>query len=489
MGYIRDIGQPLLSCIQKLRRLRRLATCAILATSITGFIQPATVAAETLSAEQVRAIAKEATVYGFPLVDNYRIQYSYFADEHGPNFKAPWNSIANSARVYTPEDKTIQSPNSDTPYSFLGADLRTEPLVLSVPPVDKGRYYAVQFIDLYTFNFAYAGSRTTGNGAGKFLLAGPEWKGTVPKGIKSVIRSDTDFAFVFYRTQLFNPGDIDNVKRIQAGYKVETLSQYLGKPAPTPAPVVKFIQPLTPQEERSSLQFFNVLNFVLQFCPTDPSEKALMERFAKIGVGAGKPFDANALAPEIQKAMQDGMADAWSAYAEFKKNDLDTGKISSASLFGTRAALQGNYLARMAGAAVGIYANTKTEAFYPVYFVDSHGEALNGSNRYTLHFPPGKLPPVHAFWSLTLYELPASLLYANELNRYLINSPMLPGIKRDADGGITLYIQHESPGPALESNWLPAPQGPFLTALRLYWPASPALDGQWKAPAMERVQQ
>ena len=201
--------------------------------------------AQTVSPDEARAIAKEATIYGFPLVDNYRIQYSYFVDRGSPEFKAPWNTLVNNARVYTPDDKAIQTPNSDTPYSYVGADLRAEPLVFTVPAVEKGRYYSLQFIDMYTFNFAYVGSRATGNGAGSYLLAGPNWKGEKPKGIKSVIRSETEFAFVLYRTQLFNPGDIDNVKKIQAGYKVQPLSDFLGKPAPPPPPAVDFIKPLT----------------------------------------------------------------------------------------------------------------------------------------------------------------------------------------------------------------------------------------------------
>ncbi len=149
-------------------------------------------------------------------MDSYRIQYSYFVDHSSPEFKAPWNTLLNNARVYTPDDKAIQTPNSDTPYSFVGVDLRAEPQVFTVPAVEKGRYYSLQFIDMYTFNFAYVGSRATGSDAGNYLLAGPDWKGETPKGIKEVIRSETQFAFVLFRTQLFSPGDIDNVKKIQA---------------------------------------------------------------------------------------------------------------------------------------------------------------------------------------------------------------------------------------------------------------------------------
>ena len=188
-----------------------------------------------ISPGEARAIAREAYVYGFPLVDNYRIQHSYFVDRSDLEYKASWNTIKNNARVYTPADKAIQTPNSDTPYSQLGADLRAEPLVLTMPLVEKERYFSAQFIDLYTFNFAYVGSRT-GNNGGKFLLAGPRWKGQKPDGIQSLIRCETDLAFVLYRTQLFSPDDIDNVQKIQAGYKVEPLSAFLGNLRLQPRP-------------------------------------------------------------------------------------------------------------------------------------------------------------------------------------------------------------------------------------------------------------
>ncbi len=442
---------------------------------------------ETLSAQEARAIAKEAYIWGFPLVDSYRVQYSYFVDRQGSEFKAPWNAIYNNARVYTPQDRAIQTPNSDTPYSYVGADLRAEPLVFTVPAVEDGRYYSLQFIDMYTFNFAYVGSRATGNEAGSFMLAGPNWSGETPPGIKEVIRSETEFDFILYRTQLFGPGDIDNVKQIQAGYKVQSLSAFLGEPAPPSPPSVDFLKPLGVEEEKTSLGFFNQLNFILQFCPTNPVEAELRKRFARIGIEPGKQFDAGALSPEMREAIEGGMADAWAEFATYKKDEIDTGKASSANGFGTRAFLDGRYLDRMASAVLGIYGNSKEEAIYPAYFVDVGGQPLVGSNRYTLRFAPGELPPVHAFWSLTLYELPASLLYANPIDRYLINSSMLPDLKEDADGGHTLHVQHESPGAGEESNWLPAPSGSFFVVMRLYWPKQEALDGGWKAPPLGKA--
>lgn len=445
-------------------------------------------AMSTLAPAEVRAIAKEAYIYGFPLVDNYRIMHSYFVDSDGREFKAPWNEIHNEARVYTPEDRAIQTPNSDTPYSQLGTDLRTEPLVLTVPEIEGDRYYSLQFIDLYTFNYAYVGSRTTGNGAGRFLLAGPSWQGEKPEGIDAVIQSETELGWILYRTQLFSPDDIENVKSIQAGYDVQPLSSFLGQPAPEAAPEIDFMPPLTPEEERTSLKFFEVLDFLLQFCPTHPSEQALMERFARIGIGTEEAFEVAELSPEIQEALAAGVTDAWEEFAAFKRNELDTGKRTAAQGFGSRDFLGDDYLGRMASAVLGIYGNSQEEALYPAYFVDASGETLDASkHRYVLRFPPDGLPPVNAFWSLTIYEMPDSLLVDNPIDRYLINSSMLPDLVRDPDGGLTLYLQHESPGPEKQANWLPAPDGEFISIMRLYWPQEAALTGEWQAPPLQKV--
>jgi hypothetical protein len=269
---------------------------------------------------------------------------------------------------------------------------------------------------------------------------------------------------------------------------VQTLSAFLGQAAPAAAPKINFPKPLSPDEEKTSLAFFNELNFMLQFCPTLPDERELRTRFAKIGVGNEQTFDAAKLPPAIKQGITSGMADAWKAFADLKARSIDTGKVTSADTFGSRQELKNNYLYRMAAAVIGIYGNSKAEAFYPVYALDASGQPLDGSTkRYTVRFAPGQLPPVNAFWSLTVYQLPESLLYANAINRYLINSPMLPNLKRDADGGITLYIQHDAPNGEKESNWLPAPSGPFSMWMRLYWPKTEALNGTWKQPPLESV--
>ena len=435
-----------------------------------------------ITAEQAQAIAKEAYVYGFPMVDNYRILYSYFVDKDDPEYKGGWNEIHNTARVYTPQDTAVQTPNSDTPYSAVGADLRTEPLVLTIPPIEQQRYYSLQFIDLYTYNMAYAGSRTTGNGGGKFLLAGPNWKGSKPDGIDEVIQSDTDLALVVYRTQLFGPDDLDNVKKIQAGYQVAPLSVYLNQPSPPAAAPIDFVPPLTKDQERTSLQFFDLLGFLMRFAPASPAESELRTRFASLGIGPDRRFDPEKLDPAVRSAVEAGMADAWAEFDALKTNELDTGKVDPAQFFGTAADLKGNYLYRMAGAVFGIYGNTAAEAIYPSFTNDSAGAPLTGAANYTVTFPPGQLPPVNAFWSLTMYELPQSLLVANPINRYLINSPMVPELSKDPNGGYTIYVQRDPPEPAKLANWLPAPEGPFTLVTRLYWPKPDALNGTWKAP-------
>lgn len=437
-------------------------------------------------AADLRELARDAYIYANPLVDSYRVFHSYFIDEANPEFKAPWNQIANLARVYTHEDTAVQTANSDTPYSFLGLDLRTEPMVLTVPEMEQDRYFSIQLIDFYTHNFDYIGSRTTGNEGGQYLVAGPGWDGAVPAGIDGVYRSETELMLAIYRTQLFNPEDLDSVVAIQAGYVVEPLSAFLGEAPPPAAPAIDFIQPLNAEELRSSPAVFEQLNFILQFCPTHPSEEALMTRFGELGIGAGKPFDADALSPDKRAAIEAGIADAWVEFEALRKQAA-AGEITSGEVFGTREFLQNNYRYRMAAAVLGIWGNTEQEAIYPVYFVDADGQALEGTNDYRLRFSAGELPPVNAFWSLTIYRLPESLLVDNPIDRYLINSTMLDQFVRDDDGGITIYLQHESPGKDFEANWLPVPEGPFSANLRLYWPKAEALDGTWTRPPLVRM--
>src|SRR5437773_3526314 len=196
--------------------------------------------AADLTPAETKAIAEEGFIYGLPIVMNYAVMYEYAVDKNSGQFKTPFNEINNEARVFTYKDTAVVTPNSDTPYSILWLDLRAEPMVLSVPAVEKSRYYSVMLCDGNTFNYGYIGSRATGPDAGDYMVVGPDWKGETPAGIKKVLRSSTQFSVAVYRTQLINPADMPNVVKIQAGYKVQPLSAYLKQPAPPAAPAINF---------------------------------------------------------------------------------------------------------------------------------------------------------------------------------------------------------------------------------------------------------
>ena len=446
--------------------------------------------AADLTPAQLLAIAEEAFIYGFPMVMNYGVGFEYFIDKASPQYKAPFNQLYNTDRVYTPQDTAVVTPNSDTPYSFVGMDLRAEPFVVCNPEIEKGRYFSFQFVDWYTANFAYAGSRTTGNGPGCFMVAGPAWNGETPPGITKVFRSETDFATVIIRTQLFNPADIDNVKTIQAGYRAEPLSGFLNKPAPPPAPAIDWPKIDKQMAEKDP---FGYLAFLLQLCPptgTAAVEVPLRARFARIGIEAGKPFPVDKLTSEqratFATAARNGLAKIRHEVATFGAKE--NGWRVTTEGFGDRRMLGGNWTKRAAAAMAGIYGNDPQEALYPLLDTASDGKKPDCSNnRYTLTFTPGRLPPANAFWSVTMYDGKTQLLVANPINRYLINSPMLPDLKKNPDGSITLYIQNSSPGADKEANWLPAPAGPVFLVMRLYWPKRVALNGTWKPPAVHRV--
>jgi hypothetical protein len=443
-----------------------------------------------LASGEAAAIAEEAFVYGFPMVMNYAVYHQYFIDTASPEYKAPFNTLYNTARVYTPQDTAIVTPNSDTPYSFVGMDLRAEPFVLCNPEIEKERYFSVQLVDLYTANFGYTGSRTTGNGAACHMITGPGWKGEKPAGVASVIPSETDFAFAIIRTQLFDPADIENVKKIQADYRGEPLSKFLGKPAPPAAPKIDW--PAI-DEKRAAADPFAYLAFLLQFAPptgTAAVEVPLRERFARIGIEAGKPFPSVALTSAQEGELAAGAKSGMQAIEKWLAGfgTLANGWRISTKGFGDRKAIAGDWTMRAAAAKAGIYGNDAAEALYPMLAEDRTGQKPDGSaHRYTLTFPAGGLPPANAFWSVTMYDGRTQLLVDNPIDRYLINSPMLPKLAKNADGSLTLYIQKDAPGDDQEANWLPAPDGPIYLVMRLYWPKESALQGGWKPPAVQPV--
>ncbi len=299
-------------------------------------------------------------------------------------------------------------------------------------------------------------------------------------------------ALAIFRTQLFGPDDIDNVKKVQAGYRPQTLSAYLNKPPPAAVPVIKFPK-FT--KELAKRNFFEFLDFMLQFSPPAPNEADIRAKLVSIGVGPGKTFNFSdlPLAQKLEIAIGLKQGQSQVEHAVAKAGAIVNGWNVS-GLPGDAAHFDGDWLMRAAAAQAGIYGNSPEEATYPFTRKDGAGQALNGAgNNYSLTFPAGQLPPVDAFWSVTMYDGKSQLLIKNPINRYLVNAPMLPQMKKNADGSLTIYIQHKSPGADKESNWLPAPAGPIYLVMRLYWPKVsppsilPAGSGTWRPPAVVRV--
>jgi hypothetical protein len=434
-------------------------------------------------------IAEEGYIFGLPIVMNYGVMYEYAVDRNSGQFKAPFNQLKNEPNVFTYKDTAIVTPNSDTPYSFLWMDLRAEPMVISVPAVDRQRYYSVQLCDGNTYNFGYIGTRATGSEAGDYMVVGPDWKGETPPGIKKVFRSSTQLSLAGFRTQLFDPSDLDNVKKVQAGYHAQPLSSYLKQPAPPAAPDVAFPK-IT--KELAKKNFFEYLDFALQFAPPAPNETEIRAKLASIGIGPGKTFSFKDLPIEQKLEVAIGLKQGKS------KVDAAVAKVGTvingwnvSGLPGDSAHYNGDWLARAVAAQAGIYGNSPEEAMYPLTRKDSTGKTIDCSrNNYTLTFPADQLPPVNAFWSVTMYDGKSQLLIKNPINRYLINSPMLPSMKKNADGSLTLYIQNKSPGADREANWLPALADPVYLVMRLYWPKEtppsilPAGKGTWQPPGV-----
>ena len=445
------------------------------------------------SLAETKAIAQDGFIFGLPIVMYYTSAYELFVDTTSSQFKAPVGQLTNEARVFTYKDTAVITPNSDTPYSLMEVDLRAEPTVVSLPAVPKPRYYSVQLTDANTFNYGYMGSRTTGPGPGDYMIVGPDWKGETPARIKQVFHSTTPLSVVIFRTQLFNAVDMPNVVKIQAGYKVQPLSSFLKQPAPAAAPAIQYVKA---DAEIAKKDFWQVLDFALQYIPPSPEEAPIRAKLASIGVGPGKKFEFKDLSAEHKAAILLGIKagdDAVDKYIATGGAVINGWNV--ASFFGDRAFYNGDWLKRAAAAKGGIFGNSAIEAMYPLTRVLPSGDTLDGSkHNYTLTFAKDSLPPVNAFWSVTMYDGKTQFLIENPISRYLINSPMLPNLKKNADGSLTLYIQKDSPGKPNESNWLPAPDGPIYLVMRLYWPKEnppsvlPPGSGTWQPPGVVQAQ-
>src|SRR6266851_4655649 len=418
-----------------------------IAVALTICAAPTGSSAQNVSPAEAQAIAKDAYIYSYAMMESYQTWRSQAVDKTANGYVGGFNVFRHFSEPATPDNKDIVSPNNDTPYSWAWLDLRAEPMVVSVPAVPKDRYYVMQWIDLFTQNFAYVGVRSTGFGPGNYMIAGPKWKGKKPAGIKQ------------------------DVKALQAQYKLEPLSAFLGQPAPPAAPAISF--PPYDKAKARSHDFIGYLNFLLQFAePLHPSEVAIRKRFEKIGIGPGKPWDATKVDPATLAAIDAGVKEG-----QAEIDALAAKTFSTNGLFGSRAQLKTNYLERDVGAMKGLYGNSLEEAWYGGYVCD-------GTKSSTVHFTKANLPPGKFFWSMTMYTIPDRFLYANPLNRYSIGD-RTKGLAYGKDGSLTIYVSSASPGKDKESNWLPAPAARCSLVARVYGPNKAAMTGEWKLPPLQ----
>jgi hypothetical protein len=431
--------------------------------------------ATALTPYEAEAIATLGYIYGYPLV---------LMDVSRASWPAPPNRFAH-ATVFPDDTFTdVVRPNVDTLYSVAWLDLGKGPIVLALPDVGR-RYYTMQLLDAWTNVIGAPGTRTTGNGKGAFAIIGPGWRGELPASVEA-IQAPTNMVWLIGRTYTAGKQDYDAVHAIQREYQLVPLAAWgksVERRADTIVPQGTEGEPPVEQVERLGAgPFFARLALAMAANPPAANDEPLVRRLADLGIAAGATFDIARVPPSLADAIEGGVAaararlhGAASALAPPVNGwqvKMDLGR------YGT------NYELRAATALTALGANLAEDAVYPMANVDASGQPLTGENRYRLRFAPGELPPVKAFWSLTIYNEHAFLV-ANPLRRYALGDrdPM----RAEADGTLDIVIQHDDPGPEQRANWLPAPAGTFSLVMRLYYPKAAVLDGRWKPPAVGRL--
>lgn len=430
--------------------------------------------AATVDQSQARALAQEAYVFAYATVEHDKVLSAIAA-------KLPFNRLYSEPRLLGPQDNKVVSPNNDTFYSRALLDLRGEPQVLDVPAV-QGRYYSFQLVDMRTDNLDYIGTRATGNQAGRYLIAGPDWQGAVPGGFNGVIRSPSRLVFLLGRTEVKGEADQKDAAKVLMGYALQPLSNVISGTSPEASPALQ-LPAYQDTKQGPAEALFNSFNALAPLHQWNASEQQKLARFAAIGVKSGAAFNPPAeLGEAIAEGAEAGREQVRAASSQVSveqqgwfRSPTNVGKFGDDDL--TRAAVAWRY----------IYANDAVEAVYPMALHDVQGQVLDGHNSYRLHFPAGQLPPVNAFWSLTLYDGKTQLLAANPIQRYALGDRS-PDLRYDADGGLTLILQASAPVAAQQANWLPTPEGPFNLLLRLYLPKAGALDGSYRLPVIARVE-
>jgi hypothetical protein len=469
-------------------RLRKLArvTAGIL---VVGALAAQEGAAAERDAE-LYGIARDAYVYAFPIVtmDVTMRQMTSVPDAKTAPLRAPVNQLAHARAYPAADERTVVRFNFDTLYSMAWLDLSREPVVLSVPDMGD-RYYLFQLLDMWSDVFAVPGTRTTGSGAGRFAIVGPGWTGTLPPGMTR-IDAPTATVWIIGRTQTNGPGDFANVHAVQDRYALAPLSQAgnaawtppMG-PAPDPGIDAK-TEPAKQVAALDGVAMLTRLAALLTKYPPHPNDYPILWRMQKLGIDAGKPFDATKLDAATRATIDAAAKDARAAIAETQRQGLGirahgwSTSIDGIGSYGT------SYRRRAAIAMGGLGANLPEDAVYPTSHADVAGEPYLGENRYRLRFEKDQLPPVDAFWSLTLYD-GAGFQVPNALNRFALGDR--DPLRYGEDGSLEIYIEHDSPGADQESNWLPCPEGRFNLAMRLYSPRYEVLDGKWQPPGVVKM--
>jgi hypothetical protein len=459
------------------------ATLALLLAPV--FVSAAMAAA--ITEEEAHAIGVEAYLYFYSPVTMDVTRKQLTNQESGPaSLGGPMNRFANIPAFPTADMRSVVRPNFDTLYSSGWLDMTKEPMVVSAPDTG-GRYYLLPMLDMWTDVFASPGWRTTGTQAANFLVTPPGWTGTVPDGFTR-IDAPTPYVWIIGRTKTDGPADYDAVHKIQDGYKITPLSQWGKEPVAPEVKIDPSIDMKTPPkvtvDTMKAGAFFAYAAELLKLHPPHITDQPIIARLKRIGFEAGKSFDLDKADPAVQK----GLADAPEAAQKLMAWKVPTlARIANGWSMNTDTmGVYGNYyLKRAIVTQLGLGANLPGDAIYPLNLADDTGKPLDGASNYVIHFEKSEIPPVDAFWSITLYDN-EGFQVANSLNRFAVSSWM--PFKFNPDGSLDLYFQNESPGADKEANWLPAPKGPFNLTMRLYAPKSDALTGKWNPPPVVKAQ-
>lgn len=431
-------------------------------------------------------LAVEGYLYLYPLVtmEVSRRQMTNVGLGEAPG-RAPMNVFAHLRSFPEADFRMVVRPNFDTLYSSVWLDLSDGPVVVSAPDTG-GRYYLLPMLDMWTNVFASPGWRTSGTDAGSWAVVPPGWTGDLPPGVRA-IQAPTPYVWVIGRTQTNGPSDYDAVHVVQDGFTVTALARW-GLPPQPPRVVIDrnvdmATEPMRQVNALSAAEFFDLGARLMGRHAPAVTDWSIVERIARIGVVPGEPFDAAALDPGVLSALETVPADALERMKAFAPQMAKT--VSGWSLNTDTMGVYGNsYLKRAVVALMGLGANQPEDAFYPLQFADNTGQPSIGAYRYTITFAPDAVPPVDAFWSITMYD-EEGFQIENRIDRYAIGDR--DALTYSPDGSLTILIQAEDPGAEQEGNWLPASKGPFSLTMRLYAPHAAALDGRWSPPPLTRA--